>query len=211
MRDLARERGATLIDMIVGLVLFSLLLLAVYHLHLPTFALWRTIDRRLAAQQDVRLAVDRVARALQETTLALGRFRVYTAADGCSGAYEACIGFVTARDGDCTGTFQLATGEPDWRATMYVWRDMASNELRLRCDVNMAFPVQTWPPPHLDPATVIATHVVAASFSLEPAESVTPTAVIVALAEQVEASARSPNAASQAILYNSTVFVPRNR
>ena len=207
--DLRHERGVTLVDVIVGLVLFSMLVLAVYHLYLPTFALWRTIDDRLATQQDVRLAVDRVARALQETTLAVGRFRIYTTDNGCSGAYEGCIGFVTARDGKCTGSFHLSQGAPDWRATMYVWRDTGANELRLRCDATTAFPAPAWPP-RLDPSVVIGTHVVGASFSVEPAESATPAAVTVTLAEQIAASGQRATTA-QATSYNSTVLVPRNR
>jgi type II secretory pathway component PulJ len=149
MRRPSREAGFLLVDLIVGLGLLGFVLLAIYHLYGSTFVLSRDINNRLAAQQDVRLALDRVARALRETTHAFGRLRVYPAEAGCSGAYEGCLGFVTARDANCTGTFQLINGAPNWQATMYLWRDTASNELRLRCDPGTTFPVVTWPPPTL--------------------------------------------------------------
>lgn len=209
MGDRPNERGFTLVDTIVGLLLLSLVILAVYHVNIPTFTLWRSLDDQLATQQDVRLAVDRVARALHETTPAFGRLRAYTAAEGCSGAHEGCIGFVTARAAHCGGSFQLSRGAPDWQSTIYVWRDTASNELRLRCDVGATFPVATWPPT-LEPFTVIGMHVVAAAFSFEPAGSPTPTSVTMRLEERAPALGPSAHT-SRATVFNGTVFVPQNR
>lgn len=208
MKRVLGAEGYSLIDMTVGLVLLGIVLLSIYALYRPTFALSRNIGQRLAAQQDVRLAIDRVARSMHETTLAYGRMRVYSAAAGCTGAYEGCIGFVTARDGDCTGSFQLVAGAPNWQATVYVWRDTAANELRLHCEPGTTFPVTTWPPPDLWPYAVIGTRVVAASFTLEPLGSPTPTSVAMAVAEQIPGPPRST---LQTRFFNRTVFVPQNR
>src|SRR5713101_3484381 len=98
MKRLCSDRGYLLVDIIVGLALFGFVLLSIYHLYAPMFALAQHIDEQLAAQQDVRLALDRVARAMHETTVAFGRMRAYAAESGCVGMYEGCIGFVTARD-----------------------------------------------------------------------------------------------------------------
>ena len=195
-------------DMIVGVVILGVVMLAVYHVSSSTFSLWRGVDDRLATQQDVRLAIDRVARALHETTPAFGRLRVYTVGEGCTGTFEGCIGFVTARDEQCAGSLQLFDGAPDWQSTIYVWRDTSSNELRLRCDVGKTFPVPTWPPV-LEQFIVIGSHVVAASFSLEPAGSSSPTSVTVMLEEDTPPS-RTPAGKSRAT-FNRTVFVPQNR
>lgn len=125
MRRLLGEPGYLLVDVIVGIALFGFVLLAIYYVYGPTFALNQGINSRLSAQQDVRLALDRVARSLHETTAAPGRLKVYTEDTGCTGGYEGCIGFVTARDDDCTGTFQLTGGAPNWQATLYLWRGTA--------------------------------------------------------------------------------------
>ena len=207
MKRVSGAAGYLLVDVIVGLALFAFVLLAIYHLYGPTFALSQSINDRLAAQQDTRLALDRVARALHETTSAYGRLRVYPAEAGCSGAFEGCIGFVTARDTDCGGTFQLIDGAPNWQATLYLWRDTQTGELRLRCDPSTTFPVTSWPPPALEPYAVIGTHVAAVSISLLPVSSPHPTAVAIALQEQAPTSMhRSP-----ASFFNETVFLPQNR
>jgi type II secretory pathway component PulJ len=203
------ERGYSIVDVLVGLVLLALVILSIYQLYLPTFRLSQNIHEGLETQQDVRLAIDRVARALHETSTAFGRVRLYGAESGCTGAYEGCIGFVTARDAQCAGAFQLVGGAPDWQATMYVWRDTASNELRLRCDASSTFPVSTWPPT-LDPYSVIGTKVVSASFTLQPVESPVPTAIAVALQEQA-ATASPQTSRYHTKTFNQTVFLPQNR
>jgi hypothetical protein len=207
MKDLSLAKGYLLVDVIVGLALFSFVLLAIYHLYGPTFTLSRDINDRLAAQQDVRLALDRVARALHETTTAPGRLKVYTAEAGCTGAYEGCLGFVTARDAKCAGTFQLIDGAPNWQATMYLWRDVASNELRLRCEPGTTFPAVTWPPRALEPFAVVGTHIVGASVALQPAGTPRPTSISIGIREQSRTSLhRSPTT-----FYNETFFLPQNR
>lgn len=208
MGRLRTERGYSIVDVLVGPVLLALVVLSIYQLYIPTFRLSQNVHEGLEAQQGVRLAIDRVARALHETSTAFGRMRLYAAESGCSGAYEGCIGFVTARDA-CVGAFRLVGGAPDWQATVYVWRDTSSNELRLRCDASSAFPARAWPPA-LEPYTVIGTKVVAASFTLQPAESQIPTAIAMALQEQASTSSR-PASRYHTSSFNRTVFLPQNR
>jgi hypothetical protein len=206
MRPGPSEQGYFLVDVVVGLALFGLLMVAIYHLYLPTITLSQRIHAQLATQQDVRLALDRVARALHETTA--GRVRVYTAESGCAEPYEACMAFVTARDGQCTGTFQLVNGAPNWQAMVYLWRDVASNELRLRCDPTTTFPPTAWPPT-LGPYTVVGTNVAAASFALEPADSPMPRAVAMTVQERPPIGSGAAGS-GQTTTYNRTVFGAQN-
>ena len=194
-------------DVIVGLALFGFVLLLIYYLYTPTFVLSQHIDEQLVAQQDVRLALDRIARAMRETTIAFGRMRAYTAESGCVGTYEGCIGFVTARDAGCTGAFQLIGGAPDWQATMYLWRDTVSNELRLRCDPTTTFPSVKWPPPTLAPYVVVGTRIVASSITFRPPGSPNPTALSVAVQEQISTSSLR----YQKNFFSRTIFVPQNQ
>ena len=207
MTRLGESDGYSLIDVTVGLLLLGIVLLSVYTLYRPTFTLSRGISAQLAAQQDLRLATDRLARAMHETTMAFGRLKIYSAETGCAVTYEGCIGFVTARDTDCAGTFHLVAGAPDWQAIIYVWRNVASNELRLRCDTTTTFPAETWPPLPLQPYTVIGTRIVAASFVLEPPGSLEPTSVALMLEEQV---ANPPRSRGPLTLVHRTVFAPVN-
>lgn len=202
------EQGYSIVDLMVAVTLLSLVLIVVYQVFIPAFALSRNTDERLNRQQDVRLALDRLARDMHESTAALGRLRVYSPGMGCTGSYEGCIGFVTARDG-CTGDFALIGGSPNWQATIYVWRDVAANELRRRCDtppspVFPVFPVTAWPPPTLAPYTVMGREIVAAA--------ITPVAngVQINLRERAVTAAGSSRR-YQTEFYNQTVFVPLNR
>jgi hypothetical protein len=206
MKILRDARGYSLIDLSVGLVLLGIVLLSIYALYRPTFRLSRSIGERLSAQQDIRLAIDRIGSIVRESTTAFGRMRVYSTNDGCAGAVDGCIGFVTARDGDCNGVFHLVAGTPDWQATIYLWRDTATKELRLRCDPDSTFPAPTWPGPALAPYTVIARRVVASSFAMEPAGSSDPTSIAVAVTEQIA----GPQGPEDTLLVR-TVFIPRNR
>ncbi len=207
MRRRSGAAGYLLIDVIVALGLFSFVLLAIYQVYGPTFALYQGINNRLSAQQDVRLALDRVARALHETTTAPGRLRVYAVEAGCTGPYDGCLGFVTARDADCTGAFQLIDGAPNWQATLYLWRDTVANELHLRCEPGTTFPAVKWPPPRLEPFVIVGTRVVAASITAHPEGSPRPTSIAIALQEQVPVSSRR----APATLFTETIFLPQNR
>jgi len=194
----------------VGLALLGLAILLTFPAYTSTLAVSRHINERLIAQLDVRLAIDRIARALHETTLGFGRLRVYTAETGCSGTYQGCIGFVTARGANCAGSFHTVNGAPDWQATIYLWRDTTSDELRLGCDPNTTFPAVVWPGPRLEPSAIIGAHVVAASFILEPAGSPTPTSLAVALEEQIPATS-GPLSRAKVLFPIRTVFLPQNR
>jgi len=207
MKRRSGAAGYFLVDVIVALGLFSFILLSIYQVYGPTFALYQGINSRLSAEQDVRLALDRVARALHETTTAPGRLRVYTVEAGCTGAYDGCLGFVTARDAGCTGTFQLIDGAPNWQATLYLWRNTASNELRLRCDPGTTFPAVKWPPPRLEPSVVVGTHVVAANITAHPEGAPRPASIAIALQEQVSA----PSRRAPTTLFNETIFLAQNR
>jgi hypothetical protein len=207
--SVSTERGYMLVDMIMGLLLFGLVIVSIYHVFMPVFGLSRGANDRLSAQQDIRLAVDRVGRLLHETTLAFGRIRVYGMEEGCTGPYEGCIAFVSARSA-CAGPFHLLNGAPDWQATVYIWRDVASNELRSRCDSTRTFPVPQWPPAILDPFTVIGTNVSLASFVLQPAGSPDPTSIAVVVRERT-AVAPGPGRLRPVDLFLRAVFSPENR
>lgn len=193
------QAGYTVVDLVMGLTLLGLVMLVLYQVFLPTFALSRNTDERLDRQQDVRLAIDRLARLLHETTVLPQRTVIYTT--GCSDAYEGCIGFPTARPA-CAGPFQLSGGFPLWQATIYVWRDVASSELRLRCDTTTTIPSATWPP-MLTPFEVVARHVVHASFARQG------NGIEIRLREQAPLSARGVYR-YQHEFSNQTVFVPQN-
>lgn len=189
----------------MGLVLFSLVILTLYQVFIPTLVLSSNTTERLERQQDVRLAIDRLARELHETTLA--RLTIYTT--GCTGAYEGCIGYVTART-SCSGDFILTrdpvtgfpNGFPNWQATVYVWRDTGSNELRRRCDTTTTFPSSAWPPT-LTSFTVVARQIDQASFML------LATGVQITVREQAATASRSSRRYQTEFL-NRTVFVPQN-
>lgn len=200
-----REQGHTLVDVATAMVLLALTLLTVYRVFIPILALSRNSNERLTRQQDVRLAIDRLARDLHET--APTRVVVYSAGDGCTGAFQGCIAFVTPRL-TCAGAFQLAGGFPSWQATIYVWRDVATNELRRRCDETTTFPVTTWPPT-LTPYTLIGTSITDAAFALQFNGS-NPAGVSVLLREQAVASSRSSHKYQTEFL-SQTILLPQNR
>jgi hypothetical protein len=193
------EEGHSALDVVVGLVLFSLVVLTLYQVFIPTIALSSNTTERLERQQDVRLAVDRLARELHETTLA--RLTIYTT--GCAGAYEGCIGYATART-TCVGAFQLTDGFPNWQAAIYVWRDAGSNELRRWCDPTTTIPSGAWPPGALTPYTVVARQIDQASFTL------TATGLQMSVRERAATASRSSRRYQTEFL-NRTVFVPQNR
>ena len=219
-RFLADDRGYSAADAVTGLVLLALTIVSLYQVMIPSFALWRNSDERIARQQDVRLAIDRIARGLHEATLEFGRMRVYNCTG--AGANENCsaIGFVTARDNNCAGQFQYVpgTGMPEWRAVVYVWRDAATMELRWHCDIN---DLDEMPdaalPSDLDqrPLAVIGSRLSLVSFTLcnpcapTPVGSVNPIAVAVAFQEQA-ATASRPTYRYQTNFYNQTIFLPMN-
>jgi len=200
------ERGRSSVDLIMGLVLFSLVVMSVYQVFIPTLVLSRNTTERLDKQQDVRLAIDRLARDLNETTMR--DLVVYLPTDGCSGPYQGCIGFPTARDSSCSGVWPRvdpSTGYPDWQATIYVWRDTATNELRRRCDTTTTRPASAWSSTiAVSPFTVVARDVVEVRFTR------LGTGVELFLRERATIAAQSARR-YQTEFVNQTVFVPQNR
>lgn len=201
--DRRPEQGYSIVDLMVAITLLSLIFIVVYQVFIPAFALSRNTEERLNRQQDVRLALDRLARDMHETSAAQGRLQVYTPGVGCTGSYEGCIGFATARVG-CTGRFILIGGSPNWQATIYVWRDVAANELRWRCDTATTFPASAWPPPTLAPHTIIGREIVAASITS------VANGVQINLRERA-VTATTSSRRYQTEFHNQTVFVPLNR
>ncbi len=200
--------GYSSADTIVGLVLFALTIVSLYQVMIPSFALWRNSDERIARQQDTRLAVDRIARDLHESTVKFGRIRAYNCGGPAANENCAAIGFVTARDSNCTGTFQLTpTGEPFWRGVIYIWLDVPSRELRRACAPDATMPALSLPP--FIEYSVIGKELMLASFTLAPAGNSNPTTVAVALQEQA-ATASRPTYRYQTNFYNQTIFLPLN-
>lgn len=201
-KHIGQEHGYALVDAVTGFVLFALSLVSIYQVFIPTFALWRNSDERIVRQQDVRLVIDRLARDLHETTTSFGRLKVYTAAEGCTGAYEGCIGFVTARDNTCAGVFQVApSGDPNWQATIYVWRDVASNTLQRRCVPGTISPAGTWP---AQPSSlVIGWRVIQTSFALQSG------GIVLSVREQASTASR-PTYRYQTTFFTRTIFLPLN-
>lgn len=196
--------GSILVDMLVGLALLGFLLLVVYAAYRPTFTLSHEISDRLSAQQDIRLALDRIARDIRESSA--GRVRVYPAPLGCTGQYEGCVGFATARSNNCAGEFQLVNGAPNWQATLYLWRDTASNELRRHCDPGTAFPATTWPPLKLEPYTVVGRNLTREHVASRQARNTGPASIAIAVEELVPSTRRR----SPMVLFHETVFSPLN-
>ncbi len=206
---LANQRGYSAVDVVTGMVLLALSMVSLYQVMIPSFALWRNSDERIARQQDVRLAIDRLSRDLHESTLSLGRLRVYNCAGPSTNQNCSALGFATARDSQCGGAFQLTeSGEPNWQAVFYVWLDTGTNELRRYCDTSTTLPAVVLPSP-LTPFDVVGRHLVLAAFTLQPVGSPNPRSVAIALQEQATTASR-PTYRYQTNFYNETVFLPMN-
>lgn len=151
------SRGYALADLVVGMAVFALVLAGVYQVFIPVLRFAASARERLAVQQDVRLAVDRMARDLRESTMSTGRLQVYPG--GTS------IGLVTARAG-CSGAFSVdpATGKPRWQATIYIVLDPATGEVRRYCDPTTTFTAAT--PVTGGPYLVLARNVQALAFAI---------------------------------------------
>lgn len=206
-------RGYSAADAVTGLVLLTLTIVSLYQVMIPSFALWRNSDERIARQQDVRLALDRLARSLHESSVAFGFLRGYN----CSGPSQnencTAIGFVTARE-NCTGQFRYTgAGTPNWQAAVYIWWDATSGELRQYCAVG-SNPAPTLPL-GLSPFTIVGQQLSQVSFTLcNPCSPVTPSTSPVALAVALEeraTTATRPTYRYQTNFFNQTIFLPVNR
>src|SRR3989304_4004486 len=95
-----------MVDLVVGMAGFALVTAGVYQVFIPVLKFAHSTNERLAVQQDVRLAMDRMARDMRESDMS--RLRVYPGGTA--------IGLVTARAG-CRGAFtgDAASGPPPGR------------------------------------------------------------------------------------------------
>jgi len=151
------NRGYALADLVVGMAVFALVLVGVYQVFVPVLRFAASASERLAVQQDVRLAVDRMARDLRESAMSAGRLEIY--------AGGAAIGLATAR-ANCSGDFSVdgATGKPRWQAVIYIVFDQASGEVRRYCDSTTTFTAAS--PPTAGPYQVLARNVQALAFAI---------------------------------------------
>lgn len=188
------SRGYALADLVVGMAVFALVLAGVYQVFIPVLRFAASVNERLAVQQDVRLAVDRMARDLRESAMSTGRLEVYPGG--------AAIGLVTAR-ASCSGDFSVdpSTGEPRWQAVIYLFLDQASGEVRRYCDPTTTFTAAS--PVTAGPFEVLARNVQVLAFAItrDPATG-NEIGVTVTLHE------RTPR--GDADRYIRTEFVPRN-
>ena len=133
-RSNGASRGFLFIDLMVGMAVFTLVLVGIYQVFIPVLKFARSTNERLSVQQDVRLAMDRMARDVRESSMAR---RIRTYPDGGGPA----IGMVTARAG-CSGSFAIdqPSGRPYWQGIIYIVFDAASGEVRRYCDASTTIP-----------------------------------------------------------------------
>ncbi len=171
------SRGYALLDLVVGMAVFALVTAGVYQVFIPVLKFAHSTTERLAVQQDVRLAMDRMARDLHESSMAR---RIRTYPDGGGPA----IGMVTARAG-CSGSFAIdqPSGRPYWQGIIYIVFDAASGEVRRYCDASTTIPGAA--PVTPSPYTVLARNVRSLTFTLINRNADTrPDAVTIDLEEQ---------------------------
>lgn len=166
-------------------------MVGVYQVFVPVLLFARSSNDRLAVQQDVRLAMDRMARDLRESQMAVSRLRVYGGT---------AIGLVTTRPG-CSGPFQVdaGSGTPDWQAVIYIVRDAPSGELRRYCDTTSTFTAAA--PVVAGAYNLMARNVQAITFTKNEAPEVQGSVTI-------ELHERTPRGESNR--YIRTEFVPLN-
>jgi len=174
-----------MVDLVVGMAVFALVTAGVYQVFIPVLKFAHSTNERLSVQQDVRLAMDRMARDMRESDMS--RLQVYPGGTA--------IGLVTARAG-CSGAFTVdaASGRPLWQAMVYIVRDAPSGEVRRYCDT--ASPFYAPAPVTSGPYRVLAGNVQALTFTLN-ADSVT-----------IDLHERTPR--GDAERYIRTEFVPQN-
>ncbi len=131
-----------MVDLVAAMAIFAVVTAGIYQVFIPFLKMARSTNERLAVQQDARLAMDRMARDLRETTTAFSRLQIYGGGTA--------IGLVSARP-SCTGAFTVdaVSGRPLWQAMIYIVRDAPSQEVRAYCDAGSTFaaaaPVTTAP------------------------------------------------------------------
>jgi type II secretory pathway pseudopilin PulG len=146
-----------MIDLVAAMAIFAVVTAGIYQVFIPFLKMARSTSERLAVQQDARLAMDRMARDLRETTV--GRFQIYGGGTA--------IGVVSARP-SCTGAFTVdaTSGRPLWQAMIYIVRDAPSQEVRAYCDAASTFAAAA--PVTTGPYRVLAGNVQALTFTQSP-------------------------------------------
>lgn len=117
--------GATLLEVVMALAILSIVLGSIYGVFVLAVKRAEHAQARAKIQQETRVAIDRIARELRETSRDPAAVQFYnTACTGCA------IGFRTARD--AAGNFvvemnnMLPTyGQPQWQGVVYLYRDGA--------------------------------------------------------------------------------------
>ena len=155
-RSNGASRGFLFIDLMVGMAVFTLVLVGIYQVFIPVLKFARSTNERLSVQQDVRLAMDRMARDVRESTMAR-RVQVY--------AGGTAIGLATTR-ANCTGSFTIdqPSGRSYWQGVIYIVFDAASGEVRRYCDTSTTFPAAA--PVTAGPYTTLARNVRSLTFTL---------------------------------------------
>ena len=179
------------------MAVFALVTAGIYQVFIPVLKFARSTNERLYVQQDVRLAMDRMARDIRESVTA--SLHVYPWPPDTSGP---AIAVVTARP-NCSGTFTLnpGTGGADPQAVVYLVWDQASGELRRYCDTsttraNPAAPVTA------GPYTVLARNVQNLTFT----RVTHPVSQDISI--RIDLQAQTPR--GDAERYIRTEFVPHN-
>jgi len=179
------------------MAVFALVTAGVYQVFIPVLKFARSTNERLYVQQDVRLAMDRMARDIRESTAA--RLHIYPWPPDTAGP---AIAVVTARP-NCSGTFTLdpVTGRADPQAVIYLVWDQGSGDVRRYCDTaalfaNPAAPVTT------GASTILARNVQNLTFTriIDP--------VTFDFSIRIDLQAQTPR--GDAERYIRTEFVPHN-
>lgn len=209
---LTREHGSTLLDVLVAASIFTLIIGSVWRGFIPALTVSTVMHSRLAAQQDVRLALDRVARQIHETSLI--RLQTYVTSCPSSGCPSetgpgcpvdnGCVAFSSARPA-CVGSFQLLNAKPNWQAAVYLWWDRSSQTVRMFCDATATLPAGTWP----DTSSwftyqTVGSQITAARFILQRDASFKPVSLQVSYTEQI------PGSRYQRSFSNETGYLPQN-
>ncbi len=169
----------------VSLAVFALVLVGVYQVFIPVLKFANSTTERLSVQQDVRLAVDRIARDFRESDFS--RLHVYPG--------NTAVALVTTRS-SCSGAFTLdaATGQEQWQAMIYIVLDPTSGEIRRYCDPTTTFYLPA--PVITGPSTLLARNVLSVAFSPNT-DSVT-----------IDLQERTPRGGAERFIR--TEFVPQN-
>jgi len=119
------QSGATLLEVVMAMAVLAIVLGGIYGVFVLAAKRAEQAQARARVQQEIRVAIDHMARELREASRDPAAVQFYnTACTGCA------IGFRTARD--AAGTFVVETnnmlptyGQPQWQGVVYIYRDGA--------------------------------------------------------------------------------------